>query len=634
MEHYNYGGLEDEEFLEAQNQLHHYNDGYIYGVDDTTNVNLEHPISTTDVQYASEDGNLKEENKAGEGVDELTTEEMIQKLNIETEQLQNVEEIVKNEFETVEGVQENVALKNDNLTTTTPTNNLITLMATETNYIVYNTFAKGEWGKEERKSNPYKKGDDIDIRIRAHDSKFTIFADQKEIKEYEHRVPLSSVTHFSIDGDILVTHIHWGGKYYPVPYESGIVGEGFAPGKTMLIFGTPEKKGKRFHINLLRKNGDIALHFNPRFDEKAIVRNSLIANEWGNEEREGKLPLEKGIGFDLKIVNEEYAFQIFLNEERFCSYAHRMGSLETVVAAALEDEERRRQLSYKKIKKEALAPVFGSEGAAGADLHSAEECVVPAKGKYLVPTGIQIALPEGCYGRIAPRSGLASKNFIDVGAGVIDPDYRGELKVLLFNFSDADFKISVGDRIAQLVCTPPALVEVTNLDETDRGDNGFGSTGSLSKEAIESISDGAVLKSRIAIIDGTLVVVALIVILFAVLLFFIDKWGKDADPKVTQTTNPIVINQHFRNNSPQQNIDRNEGDGDIQEVVVQSSKKINTKVTDPSMTTQGSHDSNKNELPSSSQIGTNDDQIKMLEEGVQFKKSIQQETVQTEDKTD
>uniref|UniRef100_A0A915MRF8 dUTP diphosphatase n=1 Tax=Meloidogyne javanica TaxID=6303 RepID=A0A915MRF8_MELJA len=76
-----------------------------------------------------------------------------------------------------------------------------------------------------------------------------------------------------------------------------------------------------------------------------------------------------------------------------------MVSLESVVAAALEDEERRRQLSYKKIKKEALAPVFGSEGAAGADLHSAEECVVPAKGKYLVPTGIQIALPEGCYGR-------------------------------------------------------------------------------------------------------------------------------------------------------------------------------------------------------------------------------------------
>uniref|UniRef100_A0A915BUF6 Galectin n=1 Tax=Parascaris univalens TaxID=6257 RepID=A0A915BUF6_PARUN len=190
--------------------------------------------------------------------------------------------------------------------------------------IVFNTFSKGEWGKEERKSNPYKKGDDIDIRIRAHDSKFSISVDQKEVKEYEHRVPLSSVTHFSIDGDILITYIHWGGKYYPVPYESGLAGDGLAPGKSLLIFATPEKKGKRFHINLLKKNGDIALHFNPRFDEKAIVRNSLISGEWGNEEREGKNPLEKGIGCDLEFRNEEYAFQIYVDGERFATYAHRL----------------------------------------------------------------------------------------------------------------------------------------------------------------------------------------------------------------------------------------------------------------------------------------------------------------------
>uniref|UniRef100_UPI003BEF4C80 Galectin n=1 Tax=Toxascaris leonina TaxID=59264 RepID=UPI003BEF4C80 len=190
--------------------------------------------------------------------------------------------------------------------------------------IVFNTFSKGEFGKEERKSNPYKKGDDIDIRIRAHDSKFSISVDQKEVKEYEHRVPLSSVTHFSVDGDILITYIHWGGKYYPVPYESGLAGDGLAPGKSLLIFATPEKKGKRFHINLLKKNGDIALHFNPRFDEKAIVRNSLISGEFGNEEREGKNPLEKGIGCDLEFRNEEYAFQIYVDGERFATYAHRL----------------------------------------------------------------------------------------------------------------------------------------------------------------------------------------------------------------------------------------------------------------------------------------------------------------------
>uniref|UniRef100_A0A0M3J577 Galectin n=1 Tax=Anisakis simplex TaxID=6269 RepID=A0A0M3J577_ANISI len=106
--------------------------------------------------------------------------------------------------------------------------------------------------------------------------------------------------------DVISRHV----KFQPVPYESGLAGEGLSPGKSLLIFATPEKKGKRFHINLLKKNGDIALHFNPRFDEKAIVRNSLISGEWGNEEREGKNPLEKGIGADLEFRNEEYAFQV------------------------------------------------------------------------------------------------------------------------------------------------------------------------------------------------------------------------------------------------------------------------------------------------------------------------------------
>ncbi|RCN43652.1 galactoside-binding lectin [Ancylostoma caninum] len=188
--------------------------------------------------------------------------------------------------------------------------------------IVMNTFANGEWGKEERKSNPIKKGDSFDIRIRAHDDRFQIIIDQKEFKDYEHRLPLTSITHLSIDGDLYLNHVHWGGKYYPVPYESGIAA-GFQVDKTLLIFGTVEKKGKRFNVNLLRRNGDIALHFNPRFDEKAVIRNALAANEWGNEEREGKMPFEKGVGFDLAIKNEAYAFQIFVNGERFASFAHR-----------------------------------------------------------------------------------------------------------------------------------------------------------------------------------------------------------------------------------------------------------------------------------------------------------------------
>ncbi|KAE9553103.1 hypothetical protein FO519_003692 [Halicephalobus sp. NKZ332] len=188
--------------------------------------------------------------------------------------------------------------------------------------VVFNTFSNGEWGKEEKKSIPIKKGEKFDLRIRVHDNRFQVFFDQKEFKEYDYRVPLSSITHFSVDGDLYLNKIHWGGKYYPVPYESGISG-GFGPGKKLLIFGTPEKKGKSFNINLLRRNGDIALHFNPRFNEKHVVRNALQAGEWGNEEREGKLLFEKGVGFDLTIINEPYGFQIFIDDERFCTFAHR-----------------------------------------------------------------------------------------------------------------------------------------------------------------------------------------------------------------------------------------------------------------------------------------------------------------------
>lgn len=113
-------------------------------------------------------------------------------------------------------------------------------------------------------------------------------------------------------------------------------------------------------------------------------------------------------------------------------------------------------------------------------IDSAYDCVIPARGKMVVKTDIQIELPEGCYGRIAPRSGLAAKNFIDVGAGVVDEDYRGNLGVVLFNHSDVKFAIAKGDRIAQLICEKifyPQLEEVKTLSETERGAGGFGSTG-------------------------------------------------------------------------------------------------------------------------------------------------------------
>ena len=128
----------------------------------------------------------------------------------------------------------------------------------------------------------------------------------------------------------------------------------------------------------------------------------------------------------------------------------------------------------------AKIPTRGSAGAAGYDLSSTENvCVYPGK-RALISTGIAVKLPQGVYGRVAPRSGLAVKNGIQVGAGVVDADYQGEVKVLLFNHGDMQFNVNVGDRIAQLICEryeAPEVIIVTSLDDTSRGEGGFGSTG-------------------------------------------------------------------------------------------------------------------------------------------------------------
>jgi dUTP pyrophosphatase len=109
------------------------------------------------------------------------------------------------------------------------------------------------------------------------------------------------------------------------------------------------------------------------------------------------------------------------------------------------------QLQVKLLSPDAKPPTRSSAFAAGYDLYASKEATIPSWGKALVDTDISIAVPAGTYGRVAPRSGLASKHSIDVGAGVIDADYRGPVKVLLFNLSQNDFKVEQGDRIAQLI---------------------------------------------------------------------------------------------------------------------------------------------------------------------------------------
>ncbi|KAG7483039.1 deoxyuridine 5' [Solea senegalensis] len=137
-------------------------------------------------------------------------------------------------------------------------------------------------------------------------------------------------------------------------------------------------------------------------------------------------------------------------------------------------------LRFAKLSEHATTPTRGSTKAAGYDLYSAYDYTIAPMDKAIVKTDIQIAVPHGCYGRVAPRSGLAVKHFIDVGAGVVDEDYRGNVGVVLFNFGKETFDVKKGDRVAQLVCERicyPELEEQETLDETQRGAGGFGSTG-------------------------------------------------------------------------------------------------------------------------------------------------------------
>ena len=122
----------------------------------------------------------------------------------------------------------------------------------------------------------------------------------------------------------------------------------------------------------------------------------------------------------------------------------------------------------------------GSAGAAGYDLCATSNCVIPSRGKGTIETRLAVSLPPGTYARIAPRSGLAIRNFIDVGMGVVDSDYWGEIKVVLFNHSAEDFAVQAGDRIAQLILErieTPQVKKVAALDNTNRGARGFGSIG-------------------------------------------------------------------------------------------------------------------------------------------------------------
>ena len=138
-------------------------------------------------------------------------------------------------------------------------------------------------------------------------------------------------------------------------------------------------------------------------------------------------------------------------------------------------------LKFVKLTQNATTPTKGSPRSAGYDLYSAENKLIQPRGKATIATDLVISVPVGTYGRIAPRSGLAMRDFIDVGGGVVDEDYTGHVKIILFNHhGEKCFRVKKGDRIAQLICERiihPTLKEVKAVEPSQRNHNGFESTG-------------------------------------------------------------------------------------------------------------------------------------------------------------
>jgi len=178
--------------------------------------------------------------------------------------------------------------------------------------------------------------------------------------------------------------------------------------------------------------------------------------------------------------------QTILKVEHFeVSLCHRK---ERIQVSLVEGKKRiTNRLRIKRLQRNAIVPTKGSMMAAGHDIYALKDATIPAERQMLVESGIAIGLPRGTYGRLAARSGMASKHGIAVGGRVIDTDYTGEIKVILGNHGDTSYEFKAGDRIAQLIMktiqTHDAM-EIYNLEDTNRWTQGFGSTDTGPKRLI------------------------------------------------------------------------------------------------------------------------------------------------------
>jgi len=186
---------------------------------------------------------------------------------------------------------------------------------------VFNTKDNGAWGKEEKHKLHLEKGTPFNIRIRCHENRFEVIVDGKDLCEYKYRMPIVSISHVDVNGDISLNAVGWEGNYYSVPYKVGIPGN-FGRGRKMFLTMDPDDDSVSVNFMV---GADTAFHFNPRFNKKHTINNSQFGGAWGKEETvAAKWPFEKKKSADLVFVCENEQFGVYVNSEPYCTFVHRV----------------------------------------------------------------------------------------------------------------------------------------------------------------------------------------------------------------------------------------------------------------------------------------------------------------------
>ncbi|XP_073778741.1 lectin, galactoside-binding, soluble, 9 (galectin 9)-like 5 isoform X1 [Danio rerio] len=194
-------------------------------------------------------------------------------------------------------------------------------------HIVFNTFEKGNWGPEEKSTCPFVKGQPFTLEIHVTKEAYKVSVNGQHLADYKHRISFTLVDTILVHQMVELDFIAYQ-KPVTVPYKT-LISDGMKSGKDIVIHGVPNADSKRIEFNLRHRFGS-AFHYQCRFDENAVVRNTHENGSWGPEERDGAVPFIPGQFFQVKISCNRDHFDVFVNGEQIHTYKHRFTKLEEI----------------------------------------------------------------------------------------------------------------------------------------------------------------------------------------------------------------------------------------------------------------------------------------------------------------